>query len=215
MKRFLFVAVLVALFVGVGLILSYGQDAPPTPGPSSPVKTAKTWKDPETGLTWQVTPTGGGMKWTEAKAHCKNLSLDGHRGWRLPTISELRSLIRGCLVTQRGGPFGVRDTCLSSGCAKGPYHNCLPKSSPGLSGAYWPPDILGDADFYWSASLVSDNDFANTAWGVNFDDARVLASKVDVSGNMTDEEARAWNEVAKKAKGFDPNRHKARARCVR
>jgi hypothetical protein len=52
-----------------------------------------TWTDPASGLTWQDSPTGGKMTWSNAKAHCAGLSLDGG-GWHLPTIRELRTLVR-------------------------------------------------------------------------------------------------------------------------
>jgi formylglycine-generating enzyme required for sulfatase activity len=52
------------------------------------------WQDPQSGLMWQVEPTGGRMTWSEAKAHCEKLSLGGFDDWRLPTVSELCRLIR-------------------------------------------------------------------------------------------------------------------------
>lgn len=52
------------------------------------------WTDPLTGLTWQVNPASRKMKLKSAKSHCQNLSLGGNTDWRLPTKSELASLIR-------------------------------------------------------------------------------------------------------------------------
>ncbi len=54
----------------------------------------KTWKDEKSGLTWQMTPTGGKMNWGKAKAHCAGLALAGHTDWRLPTLAELKSQVR-------------------------------------------------------------------------------------------------------------------------
>ena len=56
----------------------------------------KTWHDPKSGLTWQNPPSDVRMDLKTATAYCSSLTLDGGSGWRLPTIGELRSLIRGC-----------------------------------------------------------------------------------------------------------------------
>jgi len=44
--------------------------------PSAPASAAgaEVWKDASTGLIWQVSPTGGSMKWPAAKDHCANLN---------------------------------------------------------------------------------------------------------------------------------------------
>lgn len=33
------------------------------------------------------------LNWSDAKAHCQNLSLGGYEDWRLPTIQELQSIV--------------------------------------------------------------------------------------------------------------------------
>jgi len=63
--------------------------------------------DPATCFEWQETPTGGTMEWGNAITHCQNLSLSG-MGWRLPNISELRSLVRNCGPIEMGEACGVR-----------------------------------------------------------------------------------------------------------
>ena len=56
-----------------------------------------TWKDPETGLEWQY-ESAGEMPWLEALEYAKALALNGQTDWRLPTISELETLLdRGVL----------------------------------------------------------------------------------------------------------------------
>ena len=156
MKRLLFLALIALLCLGVGLTLAYSSSA------------SEAWKDPTSGLTWQVSPTGGSMNWQAAKSHCAGLSLGGQSDWRLPTITELRSLIRGCPATQKGGSCGVTDSCLSY---KSCYNSsacggCSYKGGPGPGGAYWPPELTGEVDWYWSSSAVADHD--NGAWGVYF-----------------------------------------------
>ena len=126
-----------------------------------------TWTDPNSGLTWQVTPTGGDyeMEWSDAKAHCTGLSLNGG-GWRLPTIGEFRTLIRGCPATEDGGSCNVQEgVCLASSCQDGSCNGCSGDEGP-ADGCYWPDEMEGQCTWYWSSSAVEDDD--GVAWGVDF-----------------------------------------------
>ena len=136
-----------------------------------------TWTDPTSGLTWQVTPTGGIMNWSNAKAHCAALSLDGG-GWYLPSISELRSLIRGCPGTVTGGACEVTDSCLSYSLCwdEGACYSCSGGDGP-ADGCYWPDSIIGTCGWYWSSSPVED--FDDFAWHVDFNNGRVNRYDVD------------------------------------
>jgi hypothetical protein len=50
--------------------------------------------DRETGLVWEQAPDGTNTHtWVNAQFHCNNLALVGRKGWRLPTIAELASLV--------------------------------------------------------------------------------------------------------------------------
>lgn len=51
-----------------------------------------TWLDPETGLEWQC-ESPGEMSWLDALAYSRELELDGKTDWRLPTVSELETLL--------------------------------------------------------------------------------------------------------------------------
>jgi len=126
-----------------------------------------TWIDPTFSLTWQNPPAEEKMSWGEAKQYCSGLELDGG-GWRLPTIGELRTLIRGCPDTATGGECGVTDSCLSSSCQDS--CDCSPGGGP-ADGCYWPGEIEGPCDWYWSSLSLSDND--ELAWYVSFDDGGV------------------------------------------
>lgn len=51
-------------------------------------QTKSGWKDAETGLTWSAT-TPKELAYAEAQAWCRSLG----KGWRLPTINELISVV--------------------------------------------------------------------------------------------------------------------------
>jgi len=154
-----------------------------------------TWIDPSSGLTWQVKPTGGMMEWDAAESHCSTLGLDGG-GWRLPTISELRSLIRGCPVTEVGGSCNVadgecigrfcRDEGLCNGCSGlGPSEGCdWPDGITAACACYWPDGVAGTCAWYWSVSPEDDH---GGVWVVGFDTAWVAsydADELDDGGSL-------------------------------
>ena len=122
-----------------------------------------TWTDSTSGLTWQVTSIGDGLTWDEAKSYCENLSLAGG-GWHLPTISEQRTLIRGCDGTVTGGSCGVTDSCLSLSCRDDSCDSCNDGAGPN-NGCYGPSELPGECDWDWSSSPVVDG---HDAWHVRF-----------------------------------------------
>ena len=50
-------------------------------------------RDDETGLVWEKTLETAEMSWTDARAVCADKNVGGRKGWRLPSISELTSLV--------------------------------------------------------------------------------------------------------------------------
>lgn len=135
------------------------------------------WVDPYSGLQWQVTPTGGTRQWTYAKAHCTEFLLDGG-GWRVPSISEYRTLIRGCSATETDGSCNIDFDCLASSCWYYPCDGCLYLEGP-AGGCYWPPEIQGECSYYWSSSLVPESG----GWSVFFMYAAII-EKDDITTNM-------------------------------
>jgi len=49
--------------------------------------------DRETGLVWEQSPSTSGNNWLIQSFECERLSKGSRKGWRLPTIQELASLI--------------------------------------------------------------------------------------------------------------------------
>lgn len=99
------------------------------------------------------------MNWNDAVNYCKNLNEGGHNDWRLPTISELRTLIKNCKKTETDGECKVSDSCSSYSCRN---DACLP-CGENHSGKY---SKLGDKNSFWSSSVRSDN--SDRAWLVHF-----------------------------------------------
>lgn len=104
------------------------------------------------GLNWSD-KSPNKMTWNKAIEYCKNL------GGRLPTISELRTLIENCPATETGGECGVTDSCLS-------YDDCRNDACDG-SEYFSEFSVFGDNAWFWSSSRQSD--YADNAWRVYFD----------------------------------------------
>ena len=112
-------------------------------------------------LTWQKQATPNKMDWSNAKRYCANLSLGGYSDWRLPSISELRSVIRGCGGSGKCGNQSVSNSACS---------NCSSGSGP-ANGCYWPNEFIGKCSWFWSSS--SYEGYVSRAWYVAFDHGRV------------------------------------------
>ena len=66
--------------------------------------------DRETGLVWERSPSTAVFTWFDAQTHCNTLSKGTRKGWRLPTLQELASLVNPSIpppgpVLPTGHPF--------------------------------------------------------------------------------------------------------------
>jgi len=65
--------------------------------------------DRNTGLVWQRTPENIGRPVFSASYHCLDANIGGQKGWRLPNITELTSLVDPSVTTEpmlpEGSPF--------------------------------------------------------------------------------------------------------------
>jgi|GEM_PF-726763 len=119
----------------------------------------------ENNLMWQYEIDSDEYGFDNAKKHCEKLIYAGHEDWRLPTISELRTLMKNCSTTQTGGSCGVKDSCLSlDSCRNSDCEGC----SSDNSGKY---SVFGDVGWFWSSSVLSDG--TGNAWYLNFYDGNV------------------------------------------
>lgn len=119
------------------------------------------WIDPSSGLTWQVEPASEQLEWGFAKRYCRDLEYGGFDDWCMPTISELRSLIRGCEATVTGGSCLVADDCRN-------WEICWDETCIGCDdGSYGPAGLSGEIGFYWSSSEKS-VDSTYDVWAIDF-----------------------------------------------
>ena len=91
--------------------------------------------DQNTGLVWERSPETMRADWKAAKSSCLNKTIGGQRGWRLPSIVELTSLLDPS--NQDSGSM-------------------LPSGHPFLgnpSGFYWSASSDGDPSKAWHLHL--------------------------------------------------------------
>ncbi len=140
-----------------------------------------TWTDPSSGLTWPVFPATEWMTWPEANTYCAASNLDGNN-WRLPTIGELRTLIRGCPATQPDGTCNIDEHhCLAWACKERSCMGCLSAHAPN-DGCYWPRTMLGYCSAYWSSSFHEGEE--ERVWRVLFGKGGVVLNDVTSIGRV-------------------------------
>ena len=104
--------------------------------------------DRETGLVWEQSPNTSTFDWNGASSHCVGLSKGGRKGWRLPTIQDLATLIdptQSNFTLPPGHPFS----------------NVL------TSSAYWSASTSADnAALAWVVLFIDGSMFTNFKSGI-------------------------------------------------
>jgi hypothetical protein len=135
--------------------------------------------DPAADLCWQEPPSGAQMTHDQAVAYCGALAQGGAGDWRLPEISELRSLIRECGETVPEGRCGASSECFDDRvCYNSSCWGCEDKAGPGSGGCYWDPSFTGKCSVYWSSTNAHrETDF----WMARFVNAEINYDSGDVA----------------------------------
>jgi len=97
------------------------------------------WYDETTGYAWDNPMEFPELTWVDAVSYCESLTTAG-LDWELPSISTLRTLVKGCPNLETGGVCGVTDTCNDLSCS----HDCE------VCRHYIPDD---DDECYWDIEL--------------------------------------------------------------
>jgi len=139
------------------------------------------WLDPETNLCWENPPSSDTGLYSAAIDHCASLGPE----WRVPTISELRSIIDGCDRASWDLLAGVCDaivTCcgVSEACKEASCWDmtdcagCLPLlGGPGAWGCYSKAGLLGTCtDEFFSSTATSGG--VDEVWTVFFQSGYVV-----------------------------------------
>ena len=165
--------------------------------------------DLSTGLTWSTIPFGA-MTYTEAISYCDDLNENGYSDWRLPNMSELRTLVQNCeTVEMPNGSCMIReDECAV--CLE--FDSCFSVTQCRCEEDGAKYDKLKSSYAFWSSSVSSDQPSSisdlQLGWTVNFLDAGVYWDNIIEGINVvrcvrSDEEpitsctlaGGAWNEA--------------------
>jgi hypothetical protein len=121
------------------------------------------FSDVTTGLCWQDPPAEKSFTRSAAIAYCDAITDRGFADWRLPTVDELVSLVRGKdMSTCRA----VDPRCLAPGCGQArPCSDLDQPASP--TGCYWDRKLAGPCSWYHSSSKVDGAPY--DSWFVYFD----------------------------------------------
>jgi hypothetical protein len=140
------------------------------------------WTDSTSSLMWENPPSEDDMNWDEATTYCEDLIISAYTDWRLPTIAEMRTLMRGCPTVETGGACNVTEgdclegSCVDTSACHPSMTGCSEGDGPSPDGCYWPDEMLGSCETYWTASVVADQSIP-TAWEIFYADAGVSGSR--------------------------------------
>ena len=105
--------------------------------------------------------------WDAAKAYCENLNYAGHDDWRLPNLTELKSIVKGCNKTNEC-PVTAENPAYP-----GNYSSVCKTCS---SGNYLQPEVGEQIDFPYWTSTTDDPSKNYRIWAINFINGEVFYS---------------------------------------
>ena len=108
-----------------------------------------------------------------AEDYCLYLTELGYNDWRLPTIDELRTLIRECPKTEKGGSCGFTDECLLKIIEEDYYFTCDEESDCVCEQRYYYENSYSKLDDWGALWSSIPTKYYNTAWYVNFSDGGI------------------------------------------
>lgn len=136
------------------------------------------WCDRKTELCWQnpqkdaSTDDNGGISSFDAVRYCQELTFGGYDDWRLPTIDELRTIIKGAPLSRPRGLCGLREGSALGGTTALDILLCYGRLKSfmcrGDGGCCWDSNITGTCDTvdpastthfleYWSSTPAADD----------------------------------------------------------
>jgi len=144
------------------------------------------------GLMWSKAKTEP-LLYDAAEQYCNDLVIGKIDDWRIPTITEMRSLINGCVDTGTKGKCGVQDACFYPDCQTEQCKGCEAEKGNGEEGLYWLPRIWehspgGANGFFWSSTekkeATGEGGAKKEYWTVSF-----------VTGAVEGKESEIWGHV--------------------
>ena len=88
---------------------------------------------------WQRGASKRKLTWGAALSYCKKLELDGLKGWKMPTILQLKGLLRGCASPGKCGHFKSGISC----------RHCRDNSGPGDNGWFMQRGAWHNPKYPW------------------------------------------------------------------
>jgi hypothetical protein len=108
------------------------------------------------GRHWALTTSGEDLPWRQADAYCRTLRLDGQGDWRLPTLTELETLMDPAAGSGIRAPIDIDTCCLwsSTSLAERPAEGDTPTGAAPAN-YYW--GIVFDGGIaYYSNQVFAD-----------------------------------------------------------
>lgn len=119
--------------------------------------------DVATGLGW-VMPAGS-RNAIDAALACASHNVAGLSDWRIPTITEARTIAGGCAPTVPGGTCPIADPgCLDSNCGQGSLCNSCTGGQGPNAGSYCAVDVPICSHFHTSSLCTDCGDATVMDW---------------------------------------------------